>query len=164
MSIKAKILLSVAMLREFHSKVRYYRNIVRKNISMYKEYKAKISGIDSEKALSIDRELKNLDILDRNLNTIEIFLEHVILRLETLAIAGNIIASIHIVREVTKQLKQNMSNTIPIFNILIDRLDEISRSLYQDMRTLDINDREIAYNSNEAKKIVNEAKKLAGIL
>jgi len=164
MSVKAKILLSVAILREFHSKIKYYRNVVRKNLSVYREYREKISGVDSEKVLSIDRELKNLDTLDKNLNTIEIFLEHVILRLETLTMAGNIIASIHVVREVAKQLKQNMSNTIPIFNVLIDRLDEISRSLYQDMRTLDIDSRQIAYSSNEAKKIVNEAKKLAGIL
>ncbi|ADM27316.1 hypothetical protein Igag_0478 [Ignisphaera aggregans DSM 17230] len=164
MSVKAKILLSIAILREFHSKIKYYRNVVRKNLSVYREYREKISGIDSEKALSIDRELKNLDTLDKNLNTIEIFLEHVILRLETLAMAGNIIASIHVVREVAKQLKQNMSNTIPIFNVLIDRLDEISRSLYQDMKTLDIDSRQIAYSSNEAKKIVNEAKKVAGIL
>jgi len=164
MSVKAKILLSVAILREFHSKIKYYRDVVRKNLSVYREYREKISGIDSEKVLSIDRELKNLDTLDKNLNTIEIFLEHVILRLETLTMAGNIIASIHVVREVAKQLKQNMSNTIPIFNVLIDRLDEISRSLYQDMRTLDIDNKQIAYSSNEAKKIVNEAKKLAGIL
>jgi len=164
MSVKAKILLSIAILREFHSKVKYYRNVVRKNLSVYREYREKISGIDSEKALSIDRELKNLDTLDKNLNTIEIFLEHVILRLETLTMAGNIIASIHVVREVAKQLKQSMSNTIPIFNVLIDRLDEISRSLYQDMKTLDIDSRQIAYSSNEAKKIVSEAKKMAGIL
>ncbi len=163
MSIKAKILLSVAILREFHSKVKYYRSVVEKNRSIYREYGAKIRGIDRDKALSIDRELRNLDILDRNLNNIEIFLEYVILRLETLIIAGNIVASIHVVREVAKLLKQNMSNTIPIFSILIDRLDETSRSLYQDMRILDVDNQQIVYSSNEAKKIVNEAKKLAGI-
>ncbi|MCS7112121.1 MAG: hypothetical protein N3D82_04060 [Ignisphaera sp.] len=161
MSIKAKLLLSLALLREFHNKVEYYKSVVKRNVHIYKGYKMQSS--DSGKVRAIEREIAGLENIYRQLDNISIFLEYIILRLETLITANNVTVSIAMMRDVVKVLKNNTSKTIPILTTLVDRLDELTRTLVSETQSSFQSKNVVNTASLEAKKIVEEAKKVAGV-
>jgi division protein CdvB (Snf7/Vps24/ESCRT-III family) len=161
MSVKAKLLLSLALLRELHNKVEYYKSVVQRNIYVYKEYKEHSNNYDKAKA--IEKELISLENIYKQLNNIDVFLEYVILRLETLITANNIALSIAIVRDIVKILKGGISRNIPILVTLIDKLDEISRALIAETQNVAEFKNAIGSASHEAKKIIDEAKRVAEV-
>lgn len=162
-AIKSKILLSLAILRELYNKVGYYRLVIDRNIKQYNEYSQKISKIAPERIGNVEREIAMLKTVDRQLSSVSIFLEHMILRLETLTLAGNTVATAIVLKDVAKTLKRNMEGVPPIFSVLVDKLEEITRGLIQDLQAINNKKSIELATSEEALKIVEEAKKIAGI-
>ncbi len=161
MSTKAKLLLSLALLREFHNKVEYYKSVVKRNIHIYKEYERQYN--DGNKFRALEKEILSLENIYRQLNNTSIFLEHVILRLETLITANNVAVSIAMIRDIVKVLRNTTSKTVPILTTLIDNLDELARTLVIEMQNNVQLKNSINAASTEAKKIIDEAKKIAGM-
>lgn len=162
-TIRSRILLSLAMLRELYNKITYYRVLINRNINRYSEYKERIKNGVPDKILDVDKEVNMLKTLDIHLNNISIFIERIILRLETLVVAGNSVTAALVVKDVVKVLRQYMKGVPPTLAILIDKLDEVSRSLIQELKayynikTID------TIHSLEVTKIIDEAKKVAGL-
>lgn len=162
-AVKSRVLLSIALLRELNNKINYYKSVVNRNIDQYNEYIAKVSRIAPEKIKSIEKEITNLKILNNHLNTASVFLESVILRLETLTLSGGAITAAIALKDVIKILKKNMKYLPPLLSILVDRLDEVNKSIILEIQ----NDSEakniVPKLSPEALKIIEEAKKISGI-
>lgn len=162
-TIKSRTLLSLAILRELYNKVNYYRAVVNRNINQYNEYKEKMSKIAPEKVRDLEKEVETLRSVDSHLNNIMLFIEGIILRLETLITAGNVVVAALALKDVVKVLRHHMKGAPPILAILVDKLDEISKSLVNEIR-IENNARSSIVNlTPEASKIVEEAKKVAGI-
>jgi len=162
-TIKSHVLLSMAMLRELYNKIAYYKSIIDKNISRYIEYKEKISNIAPEKLHDIDIEIDTLKTVNNHLNNVSIFLEKIILRLETLVAAGNNVAAALIIKDIVKELRHHIKGAPPILVILVDKLDEVSRALVQDLKLhYDVKNVE-AISSSEVSKILSETKKVANL-
>lgn len=162
-AVKPRILLALAILRELHNKVNYYRSVIDRNIKQYYEYIEKVSKIAPERVNNAEKEITTLKNVDRQLNHISAFLEGIILRLETLVMAGSAVTAAIALKDVVKTLKHNMASMPPAISILVDRLDEVSRSIVQELRYSGIDKSAEAIVSSEAYKIVEEAKKVAGL-
>lgn len=160
MSIKPKLLLSIALLREFHNKIEYYLIVVDNNIKRIEEFSKHVS-IDGKK---IEKEKQSLELLKKKLNSVDLFLESVILKLETLITLNQVISSIVIIKETVKELKKVIGGSIPIIEVYLDRLNRLSNDLMSiisiDMKS---DSKTSFYASQEAKKIIEEAKKVAGM-
>ncbi|MEM4867933.1 MAG: hypothetical protein QXK54_03905 [Ignisphaera sp.] len=162
-TIKSKVLLSIAILRELNNKVNYYKSVVNKNIAQYNEYIAKTSKILPEKTRNVEREIESLKILHKHLDCVSIFLESIILRLETLTISGNAVAAAVALKDVIKILKKNMKYGPPILSVLVDRLNDISKSIILEIEnSIEMKGMSVKVSS-EALKIIEEAKKISGI-
>ncbi|MEM1541059.1 MAG: hypothetical protein QW101_00790 [Ignisphaera sp.] len=162
-TIRSKVLLSIAILRELNNKVNYYKSVVNKNIDQYNEYIAKTSKIFPEKIRNVEKEVGSLKILHKHLDSISIFLEGIILRLETLTISGNAVAAAVALKDVVKILKKNMKYGPPILSVLVDRLNDVSKSLVLEIEN-SVEMKGVAIKaSSEALKIIEEAKKVSGI-
>lgn len=161
MSIRAKLLLSLALLREFYNRVEHYKSIVRRNIHINSSYKTQLS--DESKIKYIEREIADLENIYKQLNSIGIFIEHVIIRLETLVMANSTVVSVAMMRDVVKVLRSSISKSVPVLAILVDRLDELVRSLLGEIQS----NFQFKSTANaailEARRIVEEAKKVAGM-
>lgn len=161
MSTKAKLLLGLALLREFYNKVEYYKSVVERNIYVYREYER--SSNDYNRIKAVEKEIRNLEGVYKQLSNTNIFLEYIILRLETLVTANNIAVSIAMLRDVVKILRSSTSKTIPILTTLVDKLDELTRILIIETQNRDQLKSAINSASPEARKIIDEAKKIAGV-
>lgn len=162
-TLKPKILLSLAILRELYNKVNYYRTVVDRNMRQYKEYIDKMSRIAPEKINDIEKELSLLKSIDEHLNSISLFLEGVTLRLETLIVSGNIMVAAIVLKDIIKVLKQNIRGVPPILSVLIDKLDELSRDIVSELQNNNSMKGLIPNVSAEAIKIVDEVKKSSGL-
>ncbi|MEL9939560.1 MAG: hypothetical protein QW632_03260 [Ignisphaera sp.] len=160
MSAKPKLLLSVALLRELHNKIEYYKSVVDNNIKRIEEF-SKHTNINGK---SVEKEKQNLESLKKRLNSVDLFLETVILRLETLTALNQAISSIIVVRETVKELKKMMGVSIPIIEVYLDRLNRLSNELMS-IASIDMKSdpKTSLYANQEAKKIIEEAKKVAGM-
>lgn len=150
-------------MRELHNKVNHYRAMIDRNIKQYTEYKEKIHKITPEKTADVDKEIEVLKVIDGRLNNVSMFLESVILRLETLVLAGNSVVAALAVRDIVKILRQYMKGVPPVLVVLVDKLDEVSKSLMQELK-VNYDVKTIAsQSSSEVSKIIDEAKKAAGL-
>lgn len=162
-TVKSKVLLSIAILRELNNKVGYYRSVINKNIDQYNEYIAKASRIVPERMRNVEKEVEVLKVLGRHLDSISVFLEGVILRLETLTMSGNAVVAAIALKDVVKILKRNMKYGPPLLSVLVDRLDEISKSLILEMQSSTETKNVVVKASPEALRVIEEAKKVSGI-
>ncbi|MEM0026525.1 MAG: hypothetical protein QXT53_01135 [Ignisphaera sp.] len=161
MSIKPKLLLSVALLRELHNKIEYYKIVVDNNIKRV-EVLSKHTNMNRK---GIEKERQNLESLKKKLNSIDLFLETVILKLETLMALNQAISSIVVVKETVKELKKTIGGSIPIMEVYLDRLNRLSNEL-MNIASIDMKSdpKTSLYANQEAKKIIEEAKKVAGMI
>ncbi len=159
---KAKMLLALALLRELFNKVRYYRSVVEKNIDRYQQYIERVSRIAPERIHAIQRELNSLEVFKLQLSRIEVFLESVMLRIETLVAAGNIAVAVKTLQTVVSELKKTISYSVPFIGVVIDQLDAVAKEVASEIRSTGTSFSGVAVTS-EAKKIVDEAKSIAGL-
>uniref|UniRef100_A0A7C2VBC3 Uncharacterized protein n=1 Tax=Ignisphaera aggregans TaxID=334771 RepID=A0A7C2VBC3_9CREN len=162
-AVRPQVLLSLALLRELYNKVNYYKSMIDRNVRQYNEYKEKISRIMPEKIRSVDKEIEMLNTLGSHLNSMALFLEGVILRLETLVTAGNVVVAALALKNVVKILRQNLRGVPPILAVLVDKLDELSNNITREIQLSGGAHGSVKMLSPEASKIVEEAKKVAGI-
>lgn len=150
-------------MRELYNKASYYKVLVGRNINQYSEYKEKMARIAPEKVRNLEKEIETLKTVDSHLNRVMMFIEGIILRLETLITAGNIVVAALALKDVVKTLRYYMKGAPPILAILVDKLDDISKSLVNEIRIDGNTKASIVSLAPEASKIVEEAKKAAGI-
>ena len=118
--------------------------------------------IAPDKAYPVERELKSLELLKIHLERIATFLERLLIRLETLVIAGNILTAIITLKDVVSELKKSVSYNVPFVSIAVDKLDAIVKEVVSETRySSNVSSNIVA--SNEAKKIIEEAKKIANM-
>jgi hypothetical protein len=154
MHVKSKLLLSLALLKDLHKKLEYYKSVVDNNIrrlELVSHYNIKHSKVE------ISKELQNLKELKKWIEVIDIFLEGVTTKLETLLISERIILSAMLVKELSKELKHMIGNTIPIIDVYIDRINTIANDVVHSLQTQE-SKRDIITASDEAKKIIRETK------
>lgn len=162
--IRSRVLLSLAILRELYNKVNHYKTMIDRNIKQYAEYKEKMLKIAPEKITDVDKEIEALKVIDNRLSNINIFLESIILRLETLVLAGNSVVAALAVKDIVKILRQHIKGVPPVLAILVDKLDEVSKSLMHELK-INYDAKSIALQSySEASRVVDEAKKAAGLM
>lgn len=162
-ALRSKLLLSLALLRELYNKVNYYKAMATRNIDHYREYIEKVSRIAPEKAKIAEKEMSTLRVVDSHLNSISLFLEGVMLRIETLIMAGNVATAAVVLKDVVKVLKQNMTGMPPLLFVLVDRLNDISRNIVNEMQKYGETKTLPVAVLDEALKIVDEAKKASGL-
>jgi len=159
-SIRSHVLMCLALMRELYNKIVYYKSIVDRSIARYTEYREKIVKIMPEKVDSVNEEIEILKKMYRRLDSISIFLEKVLLRLETLITIGDSVTIALAVREVVKEIYRYSKSIPPTLIILIDKLNDISKGLIQELaQHYDI----VSVTSPEISKIIDEAKKAANI-
>ncbi|MEM1526182.1 MAG: hypothetical protein QW775_05010 [Ignisphaera sp.] len=161
--IRSRVLLSLAIMRELHNKVNHYRAMINRNIKQYTEYKEKIHKITPEKIADVDKEIEVLKVIDSRLNNVSMFLESIILRFETLVLAGNSVVAALAVKDIVKILRQYMKGVPPVLVVLVDKLDEVSKSLMQELKVNYDVKAIVSQSSSEVSKIIDEAKKVAGL-
>jgi hypothetical protein len=154
MSPKSKLLLSIVLLRDLHNKVRYYKTIIENNIKRLEfaaRYDLKWDKVD------VNKELQKLKDLRSCIEIINIFLEEVIIRLETLALSERVTLSVMLIKEFLKELKYMLGSSIPITDIYIDRLNGITNDLIHHLQSQQ-SKKEVMAASDEAKRIIKEIK------
>jgi hypothetical protein len=156
MSPKSKLLLSIVLLRDLHNKVRYYKTIIENNIKRLElaaRYDLKWDKVD------VNKELQNLKDLRSCIEIIDIFLEEVIIRLETLVLSERVTLSVMLIKEFLKELKYVLGSSIPTMDIYIDRLNSITNDLVHHLQ-FQQSKKEVIVASDEAKRIIKEIKAL----
>ena len=108
------------------------------------------------------KEIASLENLRRRLYSIDVFVEGVILRIETLIVADQVITSAITIKELVKELRKLLRNSIPIIEVYIDKLNSLSNDLINSIG-IDSGGGDMIPVSIEAKKIIEEAKKVANI-
>jgi hypothetical protein len=154
MSPKSKLLLSIVLLRDLHNKVRYYKTIIENNIKRLElaaRYDLKWDKVD------VNKELQNLKDLRSCIEIIDIFLEEVIIRLETLVLSERMTLSVMLIKEFLKELKYVLGSSIPTMDIYIDRLNSITNDLVHHLQ-FQQSKKEVIVASDEAKRIIKEIK------
>jgi hypothetical protein len=154
MSPKSKLLLSIVLLRDLHNKVRYYKTIIENNIKRLElaaRYDLKWDKVD------VNKELQNLKDLRSCIEIIDIFLEEVIIRLETLVLSERVTLSVMLIKEFLKELKYVLGSSIPTMDIYIDRLNSITNDLVHHLQ-FQQSKKEVIVASDEAKRIIKEIK------
>ncbi|MCC6045254.1 MAG: hypothetical protein LM572_00525 [Ignisphaera sp.] len=154
MSPKSKLLLSIVLLRDLHNKVRYYKTIIENNIKRLElaaRYDLKWDKVD------VNKELQNLKDLRSCIEIIDIFLEEVIIRLETLVLSERMTLSVMLIKEFLKELKYMLGSSIPTMDIYIDRLNSITNDLVHHLQ-FQQSKKEVIVASDEAKRIIKEIK------
>jgi len=161
-AIKAKLLLSLALLRELLNKIKYYRGVIEKNIEKYKEYISKVSRIVPERAKVVHRELEALEMFRLQLSRLEVFLEAIILRIETLVSSENLVVAVKVLQTIVDELKKSLPYSVPFMSIVVDKLDAIVRDIVIGSRLLASSTKSAAV-SDEVRKIVDEARKVVKV-
>ncbi len=159
MSVKSRILLSIALLRELHNKIEYYKIVVDNNIRRAEILSKQIG----DRKKNFEKEIQSLELLKKRLNSIDIFLENIILKLETFMNLGQAMFFGVVIRELAKELKKLIKGSIPIMEVYLDNLTRISNDLIN-FAAMESNSTTFASLVPEAKKIIEEAKKVAGIV
>ncbi|MDK6028013.1 hypothetical protein QPL79_01360 [Ignisphaera sp. 4213-co] len=159
MSVKSRILLSIALLRELHNKIEYYKIVVDNNIRRAEILSKQIG----DRKKNFEKEIQSLELLKKRLNSIDIFLENIILKLETFMNLGHAMFFGVVIRELAKELKKLIKGSIPIMEVYLDNLTRISNDLIN-FAAMESNSTTFASLVPEAKKIIEEAKKVAGIV
>jgi|UniRef100_A0A7J2U638 hypothetical protein len=154
MYTKSKLMLSLALLKDLHNKIEYYKTMVNNNIRRLELLTH--SDIRGRK-IDVSRELRNLMELKKGIEGIDVFLENIIMRLETLLISEQVILSAMLIKELSKELKHTIGNTIPVIDVYIDKLNIIANDVVNQLRMQESKG-EIITASEEAKKIIREAK------
>jgi len=154
MYTKSKLMLSLALLKDLHNKIEYYKTMVNNNIRRLELLTH--SDIRGRK-IDVSRELQNLMELKKGIEGIDVFLENIIMRLETLLISEQVILSAMLIKELSKELKHTIGNTIPVIDVYIDKLNIIANDVVNQLRMQESKG-EIITASEEAKKIIREAK------
>ncbi|HIP57442.1 MAG TPA: hypothetical protein EYH02_05185 [Ignisphaera aggregans] len=159
--IKAKLLLSLALLRELLNKIRYYKGVIEKNIEKYREYVSKVSRIVPKRAKVVNRELEVLEMFKLQLSRLEVFLEAIILRVETLVSSENLIVAVKVLQTIVDELKKSLPYSVPFMSVIVDKLDAIVRDIVAGSKLL-ASSTGAGVVSEEVRKIVDEAKKVVG--
>ena len=161
-AVKAKLLLSLALLRELLNKIRYYRGVIEKNIEKYREYISKVSRIVPERAKVVNRELEALEMFKLQLSRLEVFLEAIILRIETLVSSENLVVAVKVLQTVVEELKKSLPYSVPFMSVVVDKLDAIVRDIVAGSKLL-ASPTKTSVVSDEVRKIIDEAKKVVGV-
>ena len=155
MRAKTKIILSLAVLREISNKIKYYELVIENNIKRLNVVAN--AGILKDKA-EVDKELKNLIELKKKVELIDVFVEYVITRLETIIAVENLTLATSIIKELAKELKRSIGGVLPALDIYIDELNRLSNDTVRTL-SLELNISENNINvREEARKIIDEAK------
>ncbi|MCI4436468.1 MAG: hypothetical protein JHC33_06625 [Ignisphaera sp.] len=155
MRAKTKIILSLAVLREISNKIKYYELVIENNIKRLNVVAN--AGILKDKA-EVDKELKNLIELKKKVELIDIFVEYMITRLETIIAVENLTLATSIIKELAKELKRSIGGVLPALDIYIDELNRLSNDTVRTL-SLELNISENNINvREEARKIIDEAK------
>jgi len=159
--VKSRLLYSLAMVKDLIAKIKHYRQVVKRNMLMYREFLEKARYVDPSRVSSVKRDLQALEYLDKHLDRISLFLESIATRLETLIIANDIALSAALLKNLVTELKRCSAYKVPFIGVTIDKLDELSREIQSSTKVL-VREGGMAVSS-EARKIVEEAKKVAGL-
>jgi len=155
MRAKTKIILSLAVLREISNKIKYYELVIENNIKRLNVVAN--AGILKDKA-EVDKELKNLIELKKKVELIDVFVEYMITRLETIIAVENLTLATSIIKELAKELKRSIGGVLPALDIYIDELNRLSNDTVRTL-SLELNISENNINvREEARKIIDEAK------
>jgi len=159
--VRSRLLYSLAMVKDLIVKIRHYRQVVARNMAMYREFIEKARFVDPSRVSAVERDLRSLEYLDKHLERISLFLESVATRLETLIIANDVALSAALLKNLVSELKRCSAYRVPFIGVVIDKLDELAREIQSSTRLV-LRESGIAVSS-EARKIVEEAKKVAGL-
>lgn len=162
---RSKLMLILAMLKELNSKVMYYASMVERSIDRYRDFAKRIEKIDPVRAKQALREASSLEALRGYLNRLSIFLENVMLRIETLVMMGDVAACLALVRNLVEELRKGAAYRIPFISIVVDNVDNLAREVVEEtkVRSSNLGKSFVSLHSEEARKVIEEAKKVAGL-
>jgi len=159
-SSKSKVLLSLALLKEVRRRIDFYVEIINRNIYVRREFVEKYSSIDPHRVKTVELEIGSLEVLAQKLSVMSTLLESVILRIETALMADQVLLSIKLIQKVLKDLKKSDLSSISAVYSIIEKLDDVVRSLREEELTLTDPGSAILVD-REAEKILNEARRIA---
>jgi hypothetical protein len=108
--------------------------------------------------VDVNRELKNLIELKEKIEFIDVFVEYMIVKLETIIAVENLTLATSLIKEFAKELKHSIGGVLPALDIYIDELNRLSNDTVRTLSLeLNINVNDIIVRE-EARKIINEAK------
>jgi len=163
-SSRSKLVLALALLKELRAKVAYYSSMVQSNAARYREFAKRIERIDPARARQAMREAESLEKLRLHLERISLFIERVMIRLETLVTLGEVAASAHVLKGLVEEVKKSVAYRVPFISVAIDRIDSMARELMSEVRSYSYESSSSpVVASSEARKVIEEAKKVAGL-
>lgn len=154
MSVRARLLLGLAILREVHNKVLYYEGVVERR-------RERLSAL-KDRALegrALERELRILEEARTQLHRVGLFLEGVISRLETALTSESLILALKLLEGAVRELREAPVRGIPILSIYVDELQAVTRELLRSAQGF--SGPEVTAASREAERIVSEIKAAA---
>jgi len=159
---RSKLVLALAMLKELRSKVSYYASMVERNAARYREFAKRIESIDPSRARQAAREAENLEMLKLHLERVATFIERVSLRLETLITLGDVASSVALLKGLVEEVKKSVAYRVPFIGVAIDGIESLARELTTEVKSVGGSGLGVVASS-EAKKVIEEAKKVAGL-
>jgi len=160
MNSKSKVLLSLALLKEVQRRIDFYIEIINRNIYVRREFVEKYPNIDPHRAKAVESEIRSLEVLAQKLSMMSILLESVILRIETALTADQVLLSIKLIQKVLKDLKRSDLSSISAVHSIIEKLEDVTRSLREEELTLADPGSAILVD-REAERILDEARRIA---
>ncbi len=158
---KAKAMLSLALIRELRNRVTYYRSMIDRNIARYREFIEKVRHIAPEKAKAAEHEIKNLEYLKLAIDRIELLLEAVLTRLETMIVAEDILGAAALMKNLVRELKKSPIYALPFAATIVDRVDTITSEIISGTKLSGLDRKFVDLKTKEAIKIIEEARKIA---
>ncbi len=162
---RSKLMLILAMLRELNSKVRYYASMVERSAERYREFAKRVEKIDAARARQAVREASTLEAFRSYLNRLSIFLENIILRIETLVTLGDVASCLALVKNLVEELRKGVAYRIPFIGIVVDNVDNLAREVVEETRLREAvaGPSVASVKRDEVRKVIEEAKKVAGL-
>ena len=161
---RSKLALALALLRELKAKIAYYSSMVERNVARYREFAKRVEKIDPSRAKRAEAEAKSLEALRNHLDRLSLFIDRILLKLETLLAVDDVASSVALLKGLVDEVKKSVAYKVPFIGVAIDSVDSLARELVSEVRMgNELGRGGVAIPSQEAKKVLEEAKKIAGL-
>lgn len=130
-------------------------------IETRKKYlRAKTKYADESQKEFVKREIESLTRIQQRLAYVQVILEMIALRAETAAIAGSILSTIAVIRELLKQIRKRGFVALPGISLVLEEIYEATGEVLAEAMNIEYNDSPVLAKA-EAEKILEEAEVIA---
>ncbi|RLG86207.1 MAG: hypothetical protein DRO39_03790 [Thermoprotei archaeon] len=157
---RAKLMLVMALLKELKLRVENNAEVVRRSRARLLERARVIRERFGESyAARLFKEARSYEVVEAHLRYVSALLERLLIRLETLVVAGSIFEAAALASQVVRELKRSLVYKMPQFGVVVDEVDRASRELVEVSRSAGYAPSKSVV-SEEAKRILREAEAL----